>query len=184
MGITKEERERRNALANKGLKNCTGCKEDKPLDQFYKAAKKKDGLTWRCKECQSKYYQDNREKILARSKQYREANPDYLKQWRAKNADHVKSNYRQRAYRLTQEQYDQMLKDQNYVCAICREEEKNGKSLAVDHDHSCCKGNKSCGECVRQLLCDHCNRMLGYARDNIETLKAAQNYLERHSIGA
>lgn len=34
------------------MKTCPGCGEDRPLDQYRKARRSKDGLQWWCKECQ------------------------------------------------------------------------------------------------------------------------------------
>ena len=49
--------------------------------------------------------------------------------------------------------------------------------LAVDHDHGCCPGERSCGKCVRGLVCRDCNAMLGLARDNADSLRRAASYL-------
>ena len=80
------------------------------------------------------------------------------------------------SYRLTQEDYDRLLEEQSGLCAICLET----GPLQVDHDHSCCPGEKSCGDCVRGLLCRRCNyTILGAAKDNAELLQRAADYVKR-----
>lgn len=39
---------------------------------------------------QKEYYMDNHDKELARMKEYRVNNPDYMKEWREKNPDYMK----------------------------------------------------------------------------------------------
>jgi hypothetical protein len=68
-------------------------------------------------------------------------------------------------YGLTIEQYDIMLASQGGVCAICGQPPL-GIRLAVDHDHDCCPGRNSCGQCIRGLICQRCNGMLGYIESN------------------
>lgn len=65
-------------------------------------------------------------------------------------------------YNITIEQYNNILKVQNYSCAICGSKRKIGAhKLCVDHDHHCCPDKRSCGKCVRGLLCKGCNIVLG-----------------------
>jgi Pyruvate/2-oxoacid:ferredoxin oxidoreductase delta subunit len=80
-------------------------------------------------------------------------------------------------YSITRAQYDELLAAQNGGCAICG---VSGVVLSVDHDHSCCDvDGRSCGKCVRGLLCNGCNIAIGHMRDNPARLRAAADYLER-----
>lgn len=58
---------------------------------------------------------------------------------------------------------------QDNSCGIC-ENEFIDDNYVIDHDHSHCPGNKGCPVCVRGLLCQSCNLMLGAAKDNENTL--------------
>ena len=79
-------------------------------------------------------------------------------------------------YGLTIAAYDALAVSQGGRCAICRREEVDG-SLAVDHDHACCPGRRSCGQCVRGLLCRACNYALGLLDDDVTRIRAAAAYL-------
>lgn len=75
-----------------------------------------------------------------------------------------------RRYGITAEQYDEMLRRQNGLCAICRATSRDGRTLVVDHCHKT-------GE-VRGLLCNPCNVGLANFRDNMVSLVRAIEYLK------
>ena len=79
-------------------------------------------------------------------------------------------------YNITPERYDEMLEEQDGHCAMCptTPETNGGRMLSVDHDHSCCPGPRSCGQCVRGLLCLRCNNALGWYETHQPQI---QNYL-------
>lgn len=82
-------------------------------------------------------------------------------------------------YGVTLDTYDAMLAAQGGGCAICGADRSfDGSSLAVDHDHACCPGEVTCGDCVRGLLCRSCNQGLGNFRDRADYLIRAANYLQ------
>lgn len=81
-----------------------------------------------------------------------------------------------RCYKLTVERKEQMIAAQGGACAICHE---IPDVWMVDHDHACCPGEKSCGQCVRGLLCHHCNIALAWLRDRPEIASSAAEYLCR-----
>ncbi len=78
---------------------------------------------------------------------------------------------------LSLEGYNELFKKQNGVCAICLTPPQSHRRLCIDHDHKCCVGIKSCGKCIRGLLCDDCNHALGSAKDSIKILENAVKYL-------
>lgn len=83
-----------------------------------------------------------------------------------------------RRYKLTPDAYAALLESQGGRCAICGTASSLEAGMHVDHDHGCCPSRKkSCGKCVRGLLCSACNLMLGYAKDDPDVLRQAIKYL-------
>ncbi len=84
-------------------------------------------------------------------------------------------------YGISREIFDRMLAEQGGGCAVCGGLNMSGRELHVDHDHSCCKGGRSCGKCVRGLLCSRCNTGIGQFRDSGALLATAASYLVKYA---
>lgn len=82
-----------------------------------------------------------------------------------------------RNYGISLEDYEKMLKSQNYSCAICKKPESqclNAKpvKLSVDHDHKT--------GLARELLCFRCNVSVGMLEKNTDLILVLLEYLEKH----
>lgn len=109
---------------------------------------------------------------------------DCRKDKRDRDPEKVLSRNRARRlslYSLTQSELDELLTLQRGRCAVCTTDEPGAKGWHIDHDHACCPGIGSCGQCVRGLLCHDCNLLLGHAKDSIEVLDQAKKYLVSNS---
>ena len=77
------------------MKNCTKCKIEKKLTEFWKDKCARDGLSFQCKECRNKqkkeYRLNNKNKIKEHNKEYRLNNKDKInkhnKEYRLNNKD-------------------------------------------------------------------------------------------------
>lgn len=91
---------------------------------------------------------------------------------------HLQYGYNLSRFGISLEDFVSLLERQGGVCAICAGVNANGKALSVDHDHGCCPGDRSCGRCIRGLLCAACNLAIGMMRDDPARLRAAAAYIE------
>jgi hypothetical protein len=85
-------------------------------------------------------------------------------------------------YGISAEDYDELLTVQGGVCFICTRARGLRKALSVDHDHAVAiqdghEADKGCKNCIRGLLCQSCNKMLGHGRDDPEMFERAADYL-------
>ena len=93
----------------------------------------------------------------------KEATKMLSREWRKKNWT---PEYRRRqvlsSHGVDPDWYDAKLQEQDGGCALCDEKPTAKEVLAIDHRHGCCGKVKSCSKCNRGLLCDVCNKRLGY----------------------
>ena len=77
-------------------KICCKCKEEKPVDMFYKDRIKKDGVRPYCKPCESHkhkdYYLNNKDNIKWGSQQWRLKNKERLKEYSKKTHSRIVKN--------------------------------------------------------------------------------------------
>ena len=79
-------------------------------------------------------------------------------------------------------EYHKRLLDQNGGCKLCNAKE----NLEIDHDRDCCNGDKSCGKCIRGILCHNCNCMIGHyekCKGDL-TIETFDGYLEESKVNA
>jgi Recombination endonuclease VII len=83
-------------------------------------------------------------------------------------------------YGITPERMAEMIEEQNGCCYLCDEPlgVHGQRGIYVDHDHDCCRGERSCGTCVRGLTCHQCNTGIGFFGDSPERMRRVADRLE------
>jgi hypothetical protein len=159
------------------MKQCSKCQEFKEQNHFLKNKKCKSGFANICRKCDSIRQKIARDKFKEKNpNKYKEYYREYGKQWRLNNDDQRRDTIYKRLFNITLGDYNEILKKQNNVCAICKKPEtsidkRNNKlrGLSVDHCHKTGK--------VRGLLCRYCNTGIGLLRESQEILNNAITYL-------
>lgn len=145
------------------MKQCKKCKIKKQFKDFTKDKNYSGGTRHICKKC-----------AALNQKRYWSNNPDQYKKHlkRVKEYDAI---YKQRLVRhnLPSNTYDSMLSKHGGLCWACKDRAAN----SIDHDHSCCDKQFSCGNCIRGLLCGQCNTALGLLQDSEEKIRSLLEYL-------
>lgn len=166
------------------MKTCALCKTTKPLRDFHKNTRSKDGACSYCKPCakakvdewkianpdrraanQSNYNRKNRSKIREAGQARRDADPD---KYAKLNAGYRRKCRLKRQYGLTEDDLVSMIEKQGGRCAICHRAFSKDRPPVVDHCHR--EGH------VRGALCNPCNLALGHVEKD-GFLENALSYL-------
>ena len=113
--------------------------------------------------------------------EHRKLFPQYIEyETSPERLEHKRWNKMRQQYGIDKDEWYWMLKEQNFQCKICKtklKERKKGRGLRseihVDHDHKTMR--------VRGLLCNPCNSLLGYAKEDVSILNSAIIYLNEIS---
>lgn len=143
------------------VKRCSRCEEFKHWDEFHKITKTGAPRS-ECKECAARLY---------RAKYHED------EAMRRTHSAAMRSGHLRRTFNISPSDYKLMMDSQSGACAICEKPSDISENLCVDHDHSCCPTNGSCGGCIRGLLCRNHNQALGKFDDDPLLLVNAARYL-------
>lgn len=145
------------------MKQCSKCREIKPVSEFPYQNKATGKLMAHCKSCRKLYQKSFRWKDIEKTRlndkeRYyanQEARKENAKRFRKNHPEKTRATMLKCKYGITQNDYNEKLVEQNNKCAICgRDMNEYGKIFCVDHNHTTNK--------VRGLLCDPCNYGLGF----------------------
>lgn len=107
-------------------------------------------------------------------RQWRKLNPEKCRQYYDKrDKEDIREKAWSRRYGISRQDYEELLEKQGDCCAVCKTNDVQRKGhthFHVDHDHKTGK--------VRGLLCDLCNRGLGYFKDDAFLMYKGAKYLE------
>ncbi|MGN9810307.1 endonuclease VII domain-containing protein [Micromonospora sp. BQ11] len=126
-----------------GHRRCPDCGETKALEAFPRNRSDRGGYGRYCKPCHNERGKESKLRLHGGSREY-----------------HLR-----RRYGVGQKEFDELLAEQNGVCAICGGEDPQH----LDHDHRT--------GWVRGILCFNCNGGLGQFRDSPTRLARAITYL-------
>lgn len=166
-------------LSGEKIKLCTKCNKVLPIGVFRKTARNStDGVAGNCNLCRNETRRDNypneQEKLKQRQKDNRKNHPNRYRQYDIK-----------KRFRLDKQAYDALFFSQGNACGGCGflDSGEPSGSWHIDHDHNCCSNphGKTCGKCVRGILCRWCNMALGNAKEDASRLRGVANYIERFS---
>lgn len=150
------------------------------FSKFSKNKARVDGLQAYCKKCCLVISKKARIKFRDKYRDYRK---EYKKTEFSKLSN--KKSMLKMFFNTDLKWYFEKLEEQNGCCGICHRGDPGGgrKYFSIDHDHKCCNGKKSCGKCLRGLLCKGCNYFLGYAENSNNpdfVSKVQKEYLDKY----
>jgi hypothetical protein len=148
-----------------GLKLCPWCNKNLPLNCFTPGKHYHGGISSYCKICRAEKEQERRKTKPAQKS---------VKEYKVRNKIKTKNYELKRKFNISLEDYNNLLQNQKFSCAICNKQksDKLNRLLAVDHCHITGK--------IRGLLCTNCNMGIGNFQDNLDLLKIAIKYLEKY----
>lgn len=151
-------------------KICTQCKQEKPLNDFFRRrVNGRETYRSNCKECSTtaarQWMQDHPEMVRHRGKQ---RSAKY-------HRNHLSIGYWARmGLNFTEEDFFAMWDAQVHKCALCGEKPSLflKKRFPLDHDHETGK--------VRAIICHRCNLIVGLVEHEPDLVEKALRYIAKH----
>lgn len=136
-----------------------------------KARQYRESYPDKIKESGRRYRETHKDKLKKYRELHRAQRKEYYKHYRKTHMNKIKEKEIKYYYGMTIMQFNNMLKQQSYKCAICGKK-INEQTACVDHSHI--TGS------IRGLLCNSCNVQLGFYEKMKNRENELQEYISAH----
>jgi hypothetical protein len=144
------------------MKSCKICGETN-IKKLCKHKDCKEGVSNICNKCRLVLRKQTSDYNTYRKNMYK---------YKYKYKDYKRNHDLKTKYNISSEDYDRILKQQDYKCAICGiGNDVYKRRFAVDHNHITGK--------IRGLLCSNCNTSLGKLKEDKTIITNLLHYLEK-----
>lgn len=159
-------------------KQCSKCKCELEVSMFAPDKRNRSGLKSHCRKCVSdsarKRYWENPVFHRERTRRFIDKKRDIYNENRRNNRLKAYISESARKYGCSKEDIEKLLDIKE--CQICSasvafSSENRHLKPNIDHCHKT--------GVIRGILCGYCNNLIGRAKDDVDTLKAAIKYLEK-----
>ena len=190
--ITKEEAQRREELFKNGIRVCSRCKKELPLDMFTKDRTNKLGLSTLCKECQKqqrkdrkpkidKWFDENHERVKEYQKQYSIDNAEEKRRYNRENKEYFKEKRKEYEEQNIDKVKEQRKRYRKYLKARYKKYELGAKKRGFSFELSLEEFDE-----ITKMPCEYCgeysDELNGVKFNGIDRINSSSGYVYNNCV--
>lgn len=190
--LTKEEAQRREELFKNGIRVCSRCKRELPLDMFTKDCTNKFGLSNLCKECQKQqrkqrkpkidqWFEENQERVKERQKQYSQEHAEEKRAYNQANKEYFKQKRKEYEKQNIDKVREQRKRYRKSLKARYKKYELGAKERGLPFELSLEEFDE-----ITKMPCEYCggysDELNGIKFNGIDRINSSKGYTVKNSV--
>lgn len=190
--VTKDEARRREELFKNGIRVCSRCKRELPLDMFTKDCTNKFGLSNLCKECQKqqrkqrkpkidKWFEENQERVKEQRKQYSKEHAEEKREYNRTNKEHLMKKRKEYEQENTEKVRKQRKRYRKYLKARYKKYELGAQKRNFSFELSIEEFDE-----ITKMPCEYCggysDELDGVKFNGIDRIDSSHGYTIENSV--
>lgn len=190
--VTKDEAQRRDELFKNGIRICSKCKKELPLDMFAKDSTKKYGLSALCKDCQKEqrkqrkpkidqWFEENQERVKEQRKQYSQEHAEEKRAYNQTNKEYFKQKRKEYEKQNIDKVREQRKRYRKSLKARCKKYELGAKKRGLPFELSLEEFDE-----ITKMSCEYCggysDELNGIKFNGIDRIDSSKGYTVKNSV--
>ena len=190
--VTKDEAQRRDELFKNGIRICSKCKKELPLDMFAKDSTKKYGLSALCKDCQKEqrkqrkpkidqWFEETQERVKEQRKQYSQEHAEEKRAYNQANKEYFKQKRKEYEKQNIEKVREQRKRYRKSLKARYKKYELDAKKRGLPFELSLEEFDE-----ITKMSCEYCggysDELNGIKFNGIDRIDSNKGYTEDNCV--